>query len=126
SAPLAARAGLHPPVRRAASPRTLIRHTTAMQLLHADVDITTIAAWLGHSQLTTTHGYVEIDLRMKQKALAAMVPLPALSEGSFPKGGLLDWLETLGRPRNYVHSPPPIPPFGSGRSGQLRITRGCT
>lgn len=107
---LAVRAGIHPRHAERVTPH-VIRHTTAMQLLHADVDITTIAAWLGHSQLATTHGYVEIDLRMKQKALAAMVPLPALSEGSFPKGGLLDWLETLGRPRSYVHSPPPTPPF---------------
>ena len=42
-----------------------------MHLLKSGVDITTIAAWLGHSDLSTTHGYVEIDLRMKQAAVAA-------------------------------------------------------
>ncbi|MCP3997796.1 MAG: site-specific integrase [bacterium] len=88
----------------------VIRHTTAMHLLHAEVDITTIAAWLGHSQLATTHGYVEIDLRMKQKALAASAAtLPELTQGKFPEGDLLTWLAGLGRSRRYVQSSPPGP-----------------
>jgi site-specific recombinase XerD len=36
----------------------IIRHTTAMELLRAGVDITVIAAWLGHVDLRTTHQYV--------------------------------------------------------------------
>ena len=68
-----------------------------MHLLQAGVDITTIAAWLGHSQLATTHGYVEIDLRMKQKALAATAALPEMTQGQFPEGDLLTWLAGLGR-----------------------------
>ena len=68
-----------------------------MHLLQAGVDITTTAAWLGHSQINTTHGYVEITLRMKQKALAAMTPLPELAGGSFPEDDVLTWLEALGR-----------------------------
>ncbi len=64
----ALRAGLTPRHCSHISPH-VIRHTTAMHLLEAGVDITTIAAWLGHSQLDTTHGYIEINLRMKQKAL---------------------------------------------------------
>jgi integrase/recombinase XerD len=105
---LVARAGLCPRHAARISPH-VIRHTTAMHLLQAGVDITTTAAWLGHSQLNTTHGYVEINLRMKQKALAAMTPLPELAEGSFPEGDLLTWLEGLGRPPRYAHSPPPMP-----------------
>lgn len=47
-----------------------IRHTTAVHLLRAGVDINTIRAWLGHVSLDTTHIYAEIDLDMKMKALA--------------------------------------------------------
>jgi integrase len=36
------------------SPHT-IRHTTAVHLLRAGVDINTIRAWLGHVSLDTTH-----------------------------------------------------------------------
>ena len=51
------------------SPHT-IRHTTAVHLLRAGVDINTIRAWLGHVSLDTTNVYAEIDLTMKAKALA--------------------------------------------------------
>lgn len=51
------------------SPHT-IRHTTAVHLLRAGVDINTIRAWLGHMSLDTTHIYAEVDLEMKAKALA--------------------------------------------------------
>ncbi len=49
-----------------------IRHTTAVHLLQSGVDINTIRAWLGHVSLETTNVYVEIDLEMKAKALAAV------------------------------------------------------
>jgi integrase/recombinase XerD len=51
------------------SPHT-IRHTTAVHLLRAGVDINTIRAWLGHASLETTNIYAEIDLQMKAEALA--------------------------------------------------------
>ena len=54
-----------------ASPHT-IRHTTAVHLLRAGVDINTIRAWLGHVSLNTTHIYAEVDLEMKAKALASV------------------------------------------------------
>ena len=50
------------------SPHTL-RHTTAMHLLQAGVDITVIALWLGHESSDTTHQYVEADLEMKKRIL---------------------------------------------------------
>lgn len=53
------------------SPHT-IRHTTAVHLLRAGVDINTIRAWLGHVSLDTTHVYAEVDLDMKAKALASV------------------------------------------------------
>ena len=36
----------------------VIRHTTAMHLLQAGVDISVIALWLGHESPVTTHQYV--------------------------------------------------------------------
>jgi len=50
------------------SPHT-IRHTTAVHLLRAGVDINTIRAWLGHVSLETTNRYAEVDLELKAKAL---------------------------------------------------------
>lgn len=56
---------------RHVSPHT-IRHTTAMHLLQAGVDISVIALWLGHESPVTTHHYVEADLNMKERALARL------------------------------------------------------
>lgn len=53
------------------SPHT-IRHTTAMHLLQAGVDVSVIALWLGHESPATTHYYVEADLTMKERALARL------------------------------------------------------
>lgn len=112
---LVARACLYPRHAVRVSPH-VIRHTTAMHLLQSGVDITTIAAWLGHSQLNTTHGYVEINLRMKQQALATMSMPPDLPTGTYPDSKLICWLENLGRPSRYVHSPPPRPQSYGGIS----------
>jgi site-specific recombinase XerD len=55
------------------SPHT-IRHTTAVALLRAGVDINTIRAWLGHVSLETTNRYAQVDLDMKAKALETCAP----------------------------------------------------
>lgn len=47
-----------------------IRHTCAVHLLRAGVDLNTIRAWLGHASLDTTNIYAEVDLEMKTRALA--------------------------------------------------------
>lgn len=119
---LVERASLKPRHASTVTPH-VIRHTTAMHLLRAGVDIVTVAAWLGHSQLATTHGYTEIDLRMKQKAIAATSALPVeLSGGKLPEGKLLVWLTGLGKPQRYVQSPPPMPPREARRAPPLHIT----
>lgn len=55
--------------RKKVTPHT-VRHSTAVHLLRAGVDINTIRAWLGHVSIDTTNIYAEIDLEMKAKALA--------------------------------------------------------
>jgi hypothetical protein len=51
------------------------RHTTAMHLLQASVDIATIALWLGHESIETTRQYLEADLPLKEHALRTLAPL---------------------------------------------------
>ncbi|MBV9501623.1 MAG: tyrosine-type recombinase/integrase [Acidobacteriaceae bacterium] len=46
-----------------------MRHSTAVHLLRAGVDILTISQWLGHASVTTTSRYATTDLEMKRKAI---------------------------------------------------------
>lgn len=73
----------------------IVRHTTAMHLLQAGVDITVIALWLGHESPSTTHLYVEADLQMKERALEK-VQAPTVNPGRYKPGDdLLAFLEGL-------------------------------
>jgi site-specific recombinase XerD len=62
-----------------------IRHTTAVHLLRAGVDINTIRAWLGHVSLDTTNIYAEVDLEMKARALAKVDVSDLASQSSRPE-----------------------------------------
>jgi site-specific recombinase XerD len=48
----------------------VFRHSTAMSLLQAGVDISTIAILLGHESVETTHKYMIADLKIKEVALS--------------------------------------------------------
>jgi site-specific recombinase XerD len=54
--------------KKTVTPHTF-RHTTALRMLQAGVDISTIAIWLGHESIATTHKYMEADLEMKRRTL---------------------------------------------------------
>ena len=72
-----------------------LRHTTAMNLLHAGVDITVIALWLGHEQTSTTDIYLHADMETKKAALDKTRP-PEVTPGTYtPAPGILAWLEAL-------------------------------
>ena len=72
-----------------------LRHTTAMNLLHAGVDITVIALWLGHEQTSTTDMYLHADTELKKDALDKTRP-PNVTPGTYtPRADILTWLETL-------------------------------
>jgi site-specific recombinase XerD len=72
-----------------------IRHTMAMHMLQAGVDISVIALWLGHESPSTTHMYLEADLATKERALARLDP-PNLKSARFqPDDALLSFLRNL-------------------------------
>ena len=79
---------------RAISPHT-IRHTTAMHLLQAGVDITVIALWLGHESPATTHIYMEADLAMKEEALGRLQPVSTTLARYRPPDQLMAFLQGL-------------------------------
>jgi len=52
----------------------VFRHSTAVHLLEAGVEVNVIRGWLGHVNLDTTNRYAEITLRMKVEALKVCEP----------------------------------------------------
>lgn len=76
------------------SPHTF-RHSIAMHLLQAGVDITVIALWLGHESPSTTHIYVEADLTMKERALRSLQPPATVPIRYRPPDRILRFLQGL-------------------------------
>lgn len=75
-----------------------MRHSTAVHLLKAGVDLPTISHWLGHASANTTNRYVAVDLEMKRKAIAKADPVgdATVSSASWSsEASLLEWLEAL-------------------------------
>jgi site-specific recombinase XerD len=73
----------------------VLRHTTAMLLRAKEVDIATIALWLGHESTQTTHIYEHADPALKEKAIARTTPL-GIKPGRYrPSDTLLAFLDTL-------------------------------
>lgn len=50
----------------------VFRHSTAMSLLQSGIDISTIALWLGHESIETTHKYMVADIKLKEHALSKL------------------------------------------------------
>lgn len=72
-----------------------LRHTAAMQLLQAGNDITVIALWLGHEQVSTANIYIHADMSHKERAIARVQP-PGTKPGRYrPADSLLAFLEAL-------------------------------
>lgn len=78
----------------------IFRHTAAVHLLEAGVEVNVIRGWLGHADLTTTNRYAEINTRAKIEALRNTEP-PGTSAGPRPRPvwrtdeSLLSWLSSL-------------------------------
>jgi integrase/recombinase XerD len=77
------------------------RHTAAVHLLEAGVEINVIRAWLGHVSLDTTNRYAELTLRAKEAAVRACEPPSESSKGALRQSiwkedeRLLAWLAAL-------------------------------
>ncbi len=76
------------------SPHTL-RHSAAMRLLNAGVDVTVIALWLGHENVATAQVYIHADLALKERALARTAPQDAAPGRYQPTDAVLTFLDGL-------------------------------
>ena len=88
----------YPPLARKRIHPHVLRHSTAVHLLKAGVDLSTIAHWLGHASINTTHKYLTIDMEAKRAALAAAGPVVAKVNGAVRRRmseNLIQWLESL-------------------------------
>jgi integrase/recombinase XerD len=72
-----------------------LRHSAAMRLLRAGVDITVIALWLGHESLTSTQAYIHADMQQKQEAIEKTAPPGSKQKRYQPPDPLLEFLENL-------------------------------
>jgi len=76
----------------------VVRHTTAVHLLQAGVDMITISHWLGHANVETTNRYAAVDLETKRAAVAKARPIgkvdPAVAAWR-RDATILAWLEAL-------------------------------
>lgn len=79
---------------RRVTPHTL-RHSAAMFLREAGVDISVIALWLGHESITSTQIYMHADLAVKQRALDRTIPARIAPNRYHPSDSLLNYLDSL-------------------------------
>jgi len=73
----------------------VFRHSAAMELVKADVDLSVIAMWLGHERVQTTMIYLHADLRVKERALARITPAHTTPGRFRPQDSLLGYLTSL-------------------------------
>ncbi|MDR2348133.1 MAG: site-specific integrase [Bifidobacteriaceae bacterium] len=74
----------------------ILRHTFAMKLIRAGIDVATIALWLGHESIETTKIYLHADLALKQQALDRIPQTAAVPVAPYkPDDDLLAYLQGL-------------------------------
>jgi site-specific recombinase XerD len=73
----------------------VLRHSAAMSLLHAGVDTSVIALWLGHADVRATNVYLHADMAIKERALALTTPTNVRPGRYRPPDALLGFLESL-------------------------------
>jgi integrase/recombinase XerD len=76
------------------TPHTL-RHTNAMLLRAGNIDIATIALWLGHESTKTTRIYEHADPKLKEQAVARITPLGVKPGRYRPSDALIAFLQDL-------------------------------
>jgi len=73
----------------------VLRHSTAMDMLHRGVDRRVIALWLGHESPTTTQMYLEANMELKERAVARTLPFARAATRYQPAETLLAFLKAL-------------------------------
>lgn len=73
----------------------VLRHTAAMELLQAGVDVTAIALWLGHESVETTQVYLHAHLALKEAALEKTTPINGKPGRFRATDRLLEFLNAL-------------------------------
>lgn len=78
----------------------MLRHSCAVALLQAGIDLTAIRDYLGHSSIATTGRYLQTNLAMKREVLSQFWKRAGLERRQPPKRwrpsqGLLAYLESL-------------------------------
>jgi integrase/recombinase XerD len=73
----------------------VLRHTAAMNLLHAGADTAAIALWLGHERLDSVNVYVNADLVAKEKVLARTAMPEGKASRFRPDDALMAFLKGL-------------------------------
>jgi integrase/recombinase XerD len=73
----------------------VLRHTNAMLLRAENVDILTIALWLGHASTKSTEIYLHADNKLKQQAIDRTAPTGTPPGRYQPPDRLLAFLERL-------------------------------
>ena len=72
-----------------------LRHSAAMRLLHAGIDTSVIALWMGHERVDTTQVYLHADLKLKERAINRTTP-PNTRPGRYqPPDAVLAFLDEL-------------------------------
>lgn len=75
----------------------MLRHSKAVHLLQANVNLIYIRDFLGHSDVKTTEVYARADTELKRKALEKAYP--NLIDTDLPdwtkNGQLMDWLNKI-------------------------------
>ena len=61
----------------------VLRHSTAMTILHATGDIRKVSLWLGHADIKTTEAFLRASPAEKLRILETNVP-PSIRPGTFP------------------------------------------
>lgn len=79
----------------------MFRHSKAMHLLQAGVNLVYIRDWLGHASVKTTEIYARADSEMKraalQKAASTVMPQHSRQSSWSEDVELMKWLSSLGK-----------------------------
>jgi site-specific recombinase XerD len=73
----------------------VLRHTNAMLLRAENVDIHTIALWLGHESIKSTEPYLHADNKLKQQAIERIAPTGTRPGRYRPPDKVMAFLQAL-------------------------------